>query len=463
MEIEEFSGADERSILIACVLHTRFLARVSGSVGREPFRSSWSNTVYSWCIRHYTKHGRSPKKQIIHYYESWSKKARDKQLSKVLNRFLSALSGEAERNGKIDYDHTLALAEDYFTQVRLEKIHEELKEGLKRGTNNKLVQEVQSFKAVNLRGADYIDILHDKKAQKEALEAQANVIVRWPGAAGEFFGSEFAEDSLVGIMAIAKGGKSFTCMQTAELGARQGHDVGYFQVGDLSKNQIIRRFQKLAARRPLHAKIYQKPTSIYLPEDRNEIAVVETKLREFESDLTWEAGEKAYEKLAKRCKGKIALSYHPTKTVNARDVHTIIAQWYEAGFKPKLIVLDYAGNLAPIDFKVKPDEQIADTWAELRHISEKFNLCFVTPNQANAKGFRSYILTRDNFRGSLMILAHVTAFLGINSTDEEKTKGILRYNFVVRRDDNFSESHCLHAASCLEEAKAIVLSCTRNR
>jgi hypothetical protein len=57
-----------------------------------------------------------------------------------------------------------------------------------------------------------------------------------------------------------------------------------------------------------------------------------------------------------------------------------------------------------------------------------------------------------------MILAHCTAFLGVNMTDEEKQRGILRYNFVVRREDAYSESFCLYAGSYLAAADPLAVT-----
>ena len=58
-----------------------------------------------------------------------------------------------------------------------------------------------------------------------------------------------------------------------------------------------------------------------------------------------------------------------------------------------------------------------------------------------------------------MIFAHVTSMIGINITDEERQSGIIRYNFAVRREEQFSENRCLHCASCLDVCNPIVVSC----
>jgi hypothetical protein len=206
------------------------------------------------------------------------------------------------------------------------------------------------------------------------------------------------------------------------------------------------------------AKIARFPIGISLQPGNKGLALVQHEDKCFEKPLSWEIAERAYNRTLEKSKGDIRLSYHPVKTASVNDIKGILEGWDKEGWVASVIVIDYAGNLAPVDPKANTVEQVATSWALMRQLSEIRSCLVVTAQQGNKEGFRSYCLTRNNFSESKLILAHVTSFIGINATDEERRSSIMRLNFVVRREEQFSESYCLHCAQYLDAAAPIVLS-----
>lgn len=460
MQVIHKDGAAERRVLTACIVSTDFLAQTAGKAGLEPFQSKWSNLIYRWCERHYGKYGSAPGRHIEILFEHWAERNPDKDLHKLVDRYLASLSGAyAKLAEDIDVAITIDLAEKHWNAVRAEQLKEAIQFRLDRGETDLAVKEIESFPKIDLRSKPAINVLRDRSLMQEALEGKQKILVKYPGAAGEFIGSELAEDSFVGIMAQVKGGKSFALLDIAWRAMRQGRQVAYFQVGDLSKNQILRRFLRRAANRPVEAGIARLPVSIAPPQDHRGLAVVEFGSKVYESDLNWRTAQRALDRIEKKSKGSIWLSYHPIKTVSAVDIKNILESWDKEGRVTDLCVIDYAWNLAPIDGKAGPVDQASYTWAMLRQISETRKCCVVTANQTKTEGFSSWILTRKHFADSKMILAAVTAFMGINMTEEEKQRGIIRWNWVVKREGDFSESRCLYLGSCLAVANPCVVSC----
>lgn len=459
MQVEPRDGSVERQVIIACITDTEFLARVVPRVDLEPFRSKDTNLVYSWCRDHFSKYDRAPDRAIKTIFAQWAETNRDRDMHVRISRLLSSLSSEAGEGIK----YTVDVAERYFNEIRLDRLKEELTVRLSRGGVEQALEGVKGFTPVNLKSAGGVNVLEDKEAQRKALEEKQNVLIRYPGAAGEFFGEEFSEDSFVGVMASAKGGKSYTLLDMAWRAMLQGRQVAYFQVGDLSLGQIMRRFHRRAAYRPIRAKTVQFPVSIMVPEGYRELAIVDFEEKVYEADISWKLAERAFEKACARTTGRIKLFYHPVKTVSIADVKATLDSLSVGGWNPKVIVIDYAGNLAAVDHRANPVEQVSHTWAMMRQLSELRKCCVITANQSNKESFSSWVLTRKHFADSKMILAHVTAFLGVNMTDEEKQSGVMRYNFIVRREDQFSESYCLVTAACLDVCNPCVVSCLPKR
>lgn len=454
MKLETRDGTAERRVLIQCLTNTHFLARVVGRIGENPFRSQDSNILWEWSEKHYTKYKKAPQKNLEVIFESWEAHP-DKK--KGVERLLRSLDSQYQKDNK-DVDFSLDIAEKFFNQVRLERLKDELESSLRRGEVEEASNAALAFPKVNLRPTPYTDMLSDKELHSRAFKERHQTLIKYPGAAGVFFGNELAKDSFVAFMGSSKARKSYVLLDIAWRAFMQGRRVAYFQVGDLSKDQFTRRMQTRAMYRPFDAKIVKSPVDIQLPTDHRGLASVEFELKEYEENATESQALKAIERARKRYKGDFHLSYHPIKTISVPDIKNTVRQWSDDGWDAEVVVVDYAGNLSPVSYKMDVVNQVSESWALLRQLSEERKCLVVTAQQSNKEGFSAWVLTRKNFSESKMILAHVTAFLGINQTDEEVGQGITRLNFVVRREGAFRETSCLYLATCLDRADMCVRS-----
>jgi len=452
MQVQEVDGSQERRYVIACITSVTFISRAVKL--QAPFRAQDANLVFSWCQDHYRKYKTKLGKEVETVFAIWAQATPDKALHARISRLLESLSGEYERQEE-NGDFLLDGAEVYFNTVRMER----LRESLDASKIESSLLAIEGFRRANLTVAPSINVLENGDAISSALAVKQQVLIRYPGAAGEFFGNELSEDSFVAVMAPPKGRKSFILLDIAWRAVLQGKNVAYFQIGDLSQSQILRRICERACRRPLMPRTVQRPVRMMLPPDNMSLPTVEYEERTYKEELTDEEAITAMKRLCEKTGGRIHLSHHPLRTVSVADIRSILEGWDREGWKASCVIIDYAENLAPLSGKDSLIDQTAATWAMLRQLSEIRKCLVVTASQTNSDGFKSWVLTRRNFRNSLMILAHVTGFIGINCTDEEAARGIIRLNWVVRREDAFSETHCLWCASCLDICSPIMLSC----
>lgn len=456
MQEASYDGAAERKVLISCITRSDFLARILTKVGDKPFRAQHTNMIYGWCARHIREHGHAPNREIQTYWAEWAATCADKDSLKLVERFLGGLSVEPEEKSEMSF--LLALAERTFNDILVERLEETLKANRERGKSLSSLEDLRNFPTINLKGSPCVDVLTDANAQRSALEHKQEVLIKYPGAAGEFFGDELAQDSFVAFMAPPKVGKSWWLMDVAWQAMKQGRNVGYFQVGDMTQGQVMRRFLMKAANRPIKARTIRYPTGIVPPGDSKAIATIDHKEIPFQMEMDWELAKERLRAIRDKRKGNIWLSCHPVKTVSVLDIKTVLDEWDREGRVCDAVIIDYAGNLAPVDARSNPVEQVANTWAMMRQLSEVRKCLVVTAQQTNKEGFRSWVLTRSNFADSKMILAHVTAFAGVNQTDEEKKLGMFRLNWLVRREEDFSETYCLWIGHCLAVANPIVVA-----
>ena len=71
--------------------------------------------------------------------------------------------------------------------------------------------------------------------------------------------------------------------------------------------------------------------------------------------------------------------------------------------------------------------------------------------------------SKSNFSESKTKLAHVNAFIGINALADEKEKQLRRLNYIVRREEAYSEQECLYVAGCLAIGNPMMISVLPHR
>lgn len=457
MRVEQRDSRIEKKIVTALIVSKEVLGKISTIWNNKqgPFNSQWSNIVGNWCISHWLKYGEAPKKDIQSLYEHWgSGPTVDKESAKLLERFLDGLSGDYEAlESEINPDYILDQATTHFNKVKLARLREAIENDIEIGKPEDAIKRVSSFSKIEIGSDAAVNVLTDKDAIRKAFESKKEPLITFRGALGEFFGSTLERDGFVAFVAPDKVGKSYTLREIAWQGMLQRRKVAHFIVGDMSQDQVMRQYMIRATRRPLHAtkRAIRYPISIkHYPDEK--FAEVEFKEKEYKDDLDWRAGIAACEKVMKtKVKSKhhlLRLSCHAGGSISALGLRSILEGWERIDWSPDIIVIDYADNLAAINGKEETRHQINETWLALRSVSQQLHCLVVTATQSSAKAYDSYLIKKQHFSENKMKNAHVTAMVGINQMPEEKENDVIRFNWVVNRNEESSPNKCVFIAGC---------------
>lgn len=466
MKIEKRDGSIERRIVIGLVTDPTVLARISAKwEGHGLFASKWANLVGGWAIHYYNKYHKAPMKHIRQLFEQWAEKSHDDETTTLVEKFLSSISDEYEALAEETNSHYLIdLAGKLFNQVKLNKLAEAVQDEVAGGDAEKALQKVLTFGKVELGEGEGIHVLGDMDAVREAFTEEETPLIAYPGAIGKFFGNAFQRDALIGFMGPEKRGKTWWLMDVAYRGLLQHRKVAFFEVGDLSQNQIMRRLMIRISRHPRRRGRVYFPTRIEKDEETGS-ATVEQSVKDFEKGLSWRRAWKSCQKLIKRrIKSQIPLlrlSIHPNSTLSVKGIEGILRSWEREEWVPDIIVIDYADILADIGgaHNMEKRDQVNETWKGLRRLSQSLHCLVVTATQTNASSYKADLITKSNFSEDKRKLAHVTGMIGLNATTEEKENQVTRLNWVVLREEEFSESRCVHAAGCLALGNPAIISC----
>lgn len=469
MRVENRDGTRERKILIGMLVNDQVCGNITARwQDKGLFRSPWANIVAQFAVAHYRTYGKAPGKAVEALFEAWSAKNPDPTSTALVERFLTDLSGEytsqaEEANSKLLLD----LAGDHFNRIRLEQVKDKI-------TNLLEVDEVADAETflvqaasqrINLGKKGYIDVFQDWEFVSSLVnyEEEQKPLVEYPGALGRFFDMDLDRGGFVSFFAPTGTGKSFWLLDLAYRAMRQRRKVGFFLVGDMTKEQFGARMASRAALHPFRSKKWpvtvQYPKKLTLPGE-GELVKIEPEEKVFKAPMTrrriWEAFQDVCTITRSR---KSYLRLHAaTSGVSVLTIRETLRDWeLQDDFIPDVIVIDYADNLDPVDYKEEKRDRINTTWRLLRLLALDLNCLVATATQANREGFGVHLLKKENVADDRRKVDHLTALYGINVSLEEEAKGLCRLNKPKVREGAPSPFPC-RCAGVLAMAHPAVLS-----
>lgn len=463
MKITKVDNKQSRMILTGMIVDKRVLSKLAPKWEKDGlFGSLWENLVAGWCIRYFKKYGKAPSSSIENLFASWAQDNKDKETTKAVELFLSSLSSDYARLKKsINSDYIVDTAASYFTAIKIDRLREALEGDRDLGKLDSAVAKINGFRKIEVGLGSHVDVLQDESAMMTAMENKPESLVKYEGALGKFFGRSLARDNFVAYMGPMKRGKTFWCIDLGWRAMLQRKKVAYFQVGDLTQDQMMLRFGARASRRPIHKGTISIPKSLVI---RDDMPVIENSItKDFKDDLSWQEAVQACKGIMKdKVRSDVSyfrLSTHPNSSLTVDGLRAIIEQWAYDDWVPDVVIIDYADILAPpVGFNGESRDAVNHNWKALRRLNQELHCLMVTATQANAASFSANTLEMAHFAEDNRKYAHVTAMIGLNQNDDEKENEVTRLNFLVLREDRFSVKSTVYTAGCLAITNPAIVS-----
>lgn len=448
MRVRHYQADLERSILTALIVNDAVLAKVVAGLKDEkrPFESKWSNQIYQWCADFHRRFQRAPRGNLQHLFANYANQEQGDSSIDLIEKYLSGLSEEYQAlSDEINIDYMVGCAQEHFNKVRMRRFVEQLEAAMIENdleSAQTLQSNYRSLEFTAGSSKDFMDV-SVWKAALQTLESQA--LMTYPESLGEFFGSQFCPDSFISFIAPEKRGKTFWLIDLAYRSAMiHRNPTLYYSVGDLSENQVNKRFITRATGRPVEPGRVCKPTHLE-PVKRGQPIQVEHEEVDFKARLAKDEIVKARERIRLRTateKPLLNITCTPSHTTSITAIEADIEERIKLGWMPKVVVIDYMDVLANEPGMSHQDfrHQTNAIWAAARRLSQKYHVCLVSATQSDAASYKAWLLTRDNFSEDKRKLAHVTGMCGINQTEDEKRHGIYRLNWVALREGIYYES-----------------------
>lgn len=477
----------ERKICIGFITSTDYLQQIRDLWDPRWMESDTARLLTSWCVEYFDKYNKAPGRDIEGVYTEKLREGLPSDNGEWIEEILNSLSEEYRQTGTDPYQ--VDLAKKYFQERHLKLLVEDAGYELEKG-NAPLAEEMLSGFTPLVQ--DDISTINPfspavRSRIEKAFAEREKPLIRFPKALGQFWNAELIRGGFVAIMGAEKRGKTFMLIDIALRGVRSGNKVAFFQAGDMTELQQLRRFGIYLAGRSdqerycgplwvptadcLHhqlnecdreqreddcGRIFDKPEDITYEGILSAVGQYPDhkpcyncrwmkgspwfEQRPAHQPLVWNDAYRHLRQFGKKYNAAFRMSTHANETLSVSGIKSYLSTWEKReGFIPDIVIIDYADILAAdadisrLDFRHQQNR----TWQRLRKLSEEHNCLVVTVTQIKATGYKKPLLTLDDFSEDKRKYAHVTAMYGLNQTPEEKRIGLMRINELVVREADF--------------------------
>lgn len=463
MKSEKFQNNEERTILIASIVHSGVLEQICGSLQSEkPFRSRWSNLVFGWCAEHWKEFQKAPGRAIEEYHSRFARSSADKEAAELIDSFLSGLSDEYRSSKGINEEFTVKLASTYFRVVRMERLRDSIDGALEMSDVEEAETRVSTYEALHLQNGD--DWLNPFKREfltkpRESREE----LVSFPNDLGRFFHNQFVRYGFICFVGPSKRGKSYWLQEVVYRALRQRRRVLYYVLGDLSEDDIHDRLVPRIARAPIEPDKFIFPKEILKGDGKR--PKVRGEMREYEKGITNKQKIACVEKFLKSISStvenpRLKIKLKGGGVISASDIERDVKHFSRKGWVPDVVVIDYADLLAPELHTKNQDlrHQMNASWMVLRRIALSLHCLVVTGSQSARTAYDSWLIRKRDFSEDRRKNDHITGMVGINQTEYEKKQGIYRLNWVNIRRGKWTENQVVWCAGNLSIACPCIIS-----
>jgi hypothetical protein len=508
----------ERRIVTGLIISTEYITSIRKIWKSILLNSSSAKLIADWCIEFYDQYHTAPAREMESIFLRKSKGIKPSDANDIED-ILASLSDDLERQDKFNVQYLIDQTIQYFDERNLREFLEDITADLEEGKILEAKDRAFAYKpSVEIESKD-LDLSNSeqlKQAVRKAFQSTSQPLVKYPRQLGEFLNPQLTRGSFIAFMGPEKRGKTWMLMDIAIRGARQGSNVAFFQAGDMTQDQQLKRIAisltKKSDKEQYSGKMYEPVRDCVLNQtdkcDRKErecnfgpfsgkdekiirsettygelIEAVKANLdykpcfncaeywkrrwgaawlKEIDTGepLTSKHAERNLEKFFVKNKRRFRLSSHTSGALTASEIDRTLDLWeHKDGFVADIIIVDFADIMAS-EIKGEFRHQENDKWMKLRGVSQKRHALVVTATWTDSNSYETDLLSLKNFSEDKRKYGHVTAMYGLNQDKKgrEKEIGIMRINEIVIREDAFLNSNQVHVLQNLKRGQPCLSS-----
>lgn len=499
----------ERRVATGMIVSEAFMDEIHKVYSHDFIDTPFVAIVCGWCLDYYAEFGKTPGKSIQDIYEKNAPFLLSEEIPEIISQFLDSLADEYVEGG---FDHEFAISEtiQYFKRKKLQHLAEDITIHLENGDVDRAEELTSAFYTVNCIDDDDVDPFADRTAVIESF-TKTQPIFYYPGALGELINEDLCRESFVAFMAPEKRGKTWWLLDMAMRALSQRCSVAFFQAGDMTRRQQLRRIYSYVHKKPIEREdrginirsiflpvldcIYNQLNTCMMQErvcstgcgDISELSPYEIlnqtdpnytpctmcvrnnpkhfagavyhKKQEVETLSSGSIAFDSLEQLSRRyAPNKFRLATYPNKTLTVKMIEGKLTEWERKyKFAPDVVIVDYADILQP-ESKYEFRHQQNEIWQRLRALSQKRMCLVITATQSAATSYDHTDIKLRDFSEDKRKYSHTTTMCALNQTPEEKLRGILRVGILLMRESDFDIYRQVVVLQCLSIGRPYLAS-----
>jgi hypothetical protein len=420
----------ERALVTFLIVSDKFINRVAPILRPSQLKTGYAREIAAWALEYWEKYRAAPGRNIQDIYQHRKAEVTDDDDADNLGEFLRRLSEDWEKAGPTNIPHAVDEAVRYLKIRSLQVLRDDLEDALDNGDPLKAEQFVARFSRIEPPTGSAVSLLRDTQAVTSALMEEEERLFHFPGALGKL-GGWFTRGDFISFLGPMKRGKTHWMWWTAELAAHNNLRAVYITL-EMTAPQMIRRGWRALTGSPREAENVVIP---YFEEVEDDKWVIKAK-EDSRNPVDPADVENRQKKLRRMFRGgDIQVIAVPAFSATVQDIEAHLDNLnYYNKFVPDVILVDYADIVAPSgggrgDYR----HQLDEIWKRLRRMAQERNCLVVTASQSDRTTFGADV-RQENISEDIRKLAHVTAMFGLNQSDAEYEKGVMRVSQTVVRE-----------------------------
>lgn len=145
----------------------------------------------------------------------------------------------------------------------------------------------------------------------------------------------------------------------------------------------------------------------------------------------------------------LRIKNYPSFSAGSEELRRDIKELIASGFIPDVIITDYL-DIQRREQSSSEREGILKLWQQAKRLTAEYNVVHITADQANAAARTQKSLKQTNFSDDKRKDGVLDIRIGLNQTDDEKERGIMRLNVLYKRMGKSVVSKEVIVLQCLE-------------
>lgn len=449
----------ERQLVTHLITSKAFAREILPILNVRDLKTRYAQVVASWVKEYYDKYDDVPEATIQDIYLERKATLRDEEEQESVAEFLQNLSEDSGKESNLDYYTDTAI--NYLKTRSMEKAVEGIQTALARNDPQSAEGVVANYKRVGRPEGDGYSLTDNPGDIISAFTEESEVVLMYPGILGKVVGPCRRGD-LVSFIAPIKRGKTWALLYSAHEAMARGQKCVFITL-EMPKAQIIRRAWQAFTGSPKLDGVVTIP--YYAPEVEKGQPIPEKD----DLDAKWRVEKKDVpkkginldnvEKMQADMKklnrgGDCRFVPMSAKSTTVNDIETVLDNLlYYNNYATDVLIVDYADLLG-----AKANEyrhQLDDIWSNLKRVAQERGILVMSATQTNRAGISGEEITPENVAEDMRKLAHVSKFIALNQSKEDRGNQAIRWKVLLERDEPWihDEAHTLH---CLKIGRFVL-------